>query len=87
MIVEFKQEFDNDLSKCDQKIIKQVFKKIYLFKKINNLNWIWWIKKLRWYKYFYRIRIWDYRLWFSYKNNKIILERFLHRKDIYKYYP
>jgi len=87
MIVEFKENFDKDLSRLDKKIIFRVFNKIKLLKEINNLDDISWIKKLTWFHNFYRIRIWDYRLWFSYVDWKIILERFLHRKDIYRYFP
>jgi len=45
------------------------------------------IKKLSGFKYHYRIRIGDYRVGVVIKNDKITFERFLHRKDIYKYYP
>ncbi len=46
------------------------------------------IKKLRGYKSYFRIRIGDYRLGFEKINEeKICLIRFLHRKDIYKYFP
>jgi mRNA interferase RelE/StbE len=45
------------------------------------------IKKLSGFKYHYRIRIGNYRVGIVIKNNEVIFERFLHRKDIYKYYP
>jgi mRNA interferase RelE/StbE len=35
----------------------------------------------------YRIRIGNYRLGFYYIEGAVILTRFLHRKDIYKYFP
>jgi len=87
MIVEFREEFDKDLSKIDKKILKRIFLKIEELENVLSLNNLSQIKKLRWFKNFYRIRIWDYRLGFSISDNKIILERFLHRKDIYKYFP
>ena len=87
MIVEFREEFDNDLSKLDKKLINRIFTKINLFKEKGKISEISWIKKLSWFDNCYRIRIWDYRLWFSYQDWKIILERFLHRKEIYRYYP
>lgn len=44
-------------------------------------------KKLRGAKNFYRFKIGDYRIGFRKFNNSIVLERVLHRKDIYKYFP
>lgn len=45
------------------------------------------IKKLSGFKYHYRIRIGDYRVGIVIKDDEVIFERFLHRKDIYKFYP
>jgi mRNA interferase RelE/StbE len=68
-------------------LISRIFDKINLLKDSSNLNSISWVKKLVWYKLLYRIRIGNYRMWFSYNNWEIVLQRFLHRKDIYKKYP
>ena len=87
MIVEFNENFDKDLVKIEKKLLKRLFIKISLFEKCKNINEISGIKKLKWFDTFYRIRIWDYRIWFSMSAWKIVLERFLHRKDIYRYYP
>jgi mRNA interferase RelE/StbE len=45
------------------------------------------LKKLTGYKYHYRIRVGDYRIGIYFNNNKLELARFMHRKDIYKYFP
>ena len=45
------------------------------------------IKKLTGFKFHYRIRIGDYRAGIVIKNNEVIFERLIHRKDIYKYFP
>jgi mRNA interferase RelE/StbE len=45
------------------------------------------LKKLIGGEVYYRIRILDYRLGFAYEAEKIILIRFLHRKEIYNYFP
>lgn len=87
MIVRFNEKFDKDLSKLDNILITRIFSKINLFKNSNNLTDIHWIRKLSWYENYYRLRIWDYRLWFSYNNWVIVLERFMHRKDIYNNFP
>ncbi len=45
------------------------------------------IRKLKGYTYYYRIRFGDYRIGVAYRNDNVSLERLLHRKDIYKYFP
>lgn len=45
------------------------------------------LKKLKGYKYFYKIRFGDYRAGIRIENNILVFERLLHRKDIYKFYP
>ena len=43
--------------------------------------------KLSGYTDYYRIRIGEYRIGLKYSNKTITLVRFLHRKDIYKFFP
>ena len=43
--------------------------------------------KLKGYNNFYRIRFGNYRAGFRFEDNTMTLERIMHRKDIYKYYP
>ncbi|MBI4648569.1 MAG: type II toxin-antitoxin system RelE/ParE family toxin [Bacteroidia bacterium] len=45
------------------------------------------LKKLKGYKNHYRIRIGDYRIGLFIENNIVEFSRFLHRKNIYKYFP
>ena len=45
------------------------------------------IKKLKGHDNYYRLKISDYRLGFSYENGEINIIRFLHRKEIYKLFP
>ena len=42
---------------------------------------------MRGYLNFYKIRFGDYRLGLQVIGNKIICERVLHRKEIYRYFP
>jgi len=44
-------------------------------------------EKLKGYREFYKIRFGDYRVGFRYENGILTLERVLHRKDIYRYFP
>ncbi|MGA9351150.1 MAG: type II toxin-antitoxin system RelE/ParE family toxin [Anaerolineae bacterium] len=39
------------------------------------------------YDTFYRIRLGDYRIGIEVLEDKVILVRILHRKDIYRYFP
>ncbi|GIK72728.1 MAG: hypothetical protein BroJett021_17160 [Chloroflexota bacterium] len=36
---------------------------------------------------YYRIRVGDYRLGLALEGDTVILVRFLHRKEIYRYFP
>ena len=45
------------------------------------------VKKLKGFATYYRIKINNYRLGFSYENGEIHVIRFVHRKDIYKVFP
>lgn len=46
------------------------------------------VKKMSGYSEYYRIRIGDFRLGIKYQEGNVItLIRFLHRKEIYKYFP
>ena len=45
------------------------------------------LEKLKDYKTYYRIRVGNYRVGIEIIQDKVIFTRFLHRKDIYKYFP
>jgi mRNA interferase RelE/StbE len=45
------------------------------------------LEKLKGYETYYRLRIGDFRVGIEFVESKVILTRFLHRKDIYKYFP
>ncbi len=45
------------------------------------------LKKMQGYDTYYRIRIGEYRIGIEVIDDEIIFTRFLHRKDIYKYFP
>ncbi len=44
-------------------------------------------RKMRGYKNYYRIRMGDYRIGLELDNDTVVFKRYLHRKDIYKYFP
>jgi mRNA interferase RelE/StbE len=46
------------------------------------------MKKIEGYESYYRIKMGDYRLGMeAVSNREVIFLRFLHRKDIYRYFP
>jgi len=53
-----------------------------------SLNAIAHVKKLKGsVPHYYRIRVGDYRIGIKLENDKIIFVRFLHRKEMYRYFP
>jgi mRNA interferase RelE/StbE len=45
------------------------------------------VKKMQGYDSLYRIRLGDYRIGIEVVADQVIFVRFLHRKDIYRYFP
>lgn len=88
-----KVNFSKNIFKDFDKIKDELLEKINLFvQALENINDIselskYDIKKLKWYKIYYRIRFWDFRLWFKVLENEIVLITIKHRKDIYKIFP
>jgi len=88
MKVEFLKSFLKDLDSVKVKSVKQaLINLIALMERVNSLEEIPGIKKLKGHKSAYRVRLGDYRLGFFFENSTILLARFLHRKDIYRIFP
>jgi len=86
--VKFEAKFAKDLRAIrDQKLLNKVKEIIEDCKSANTLSDINHIKKMQGYDTFYRIRLADYRIGIEIINDEIIFTRFLHRKDVYKYFP
>jgi mRNA interferase RelE/StbE len=45
------------------------------------------IEKMKGYEFCYKVRFGEYRVGLKMERNKIILERVLHRKEIYRFFP
>ena len=88
MILKLKESFDKDVEKVQNKeLLIRLSETIIKIEKANLIKEIPNIKKLRGYKYHYRIKLGDYRIGAEIIDNEIYLVRFLHRKDIYRYFP
>lgn len=88
MKVEFRKSFVKDLERMTVKSLKQRVKHtIDQVEQAETLHQIGDIKKLRGSEGYYRIRIGDYRIGLAAKAGTVVFVRFLHRKDIYRYFP
>ncbi|HET7088333.1 MAG TPA: type II toxin-antitoxin system mRNA interferase toxin, RelE/StbE family [Anaerolineae bacterium] len=88
MKVEFKSSFAKDLKKVKDKDLKARVKQVIeLVEKAKSLQEIQGTKKLKGGDRYYRIRIEDYRVGLTLEGDTVTFVRFLHRKDIYRYFP
>lgn len=88
MKILFEKKFLKDINALNNKNLKQRIEQIIIeienatsFDNLNNC------KKLKGHKSAYRIRIGEYRLGFFFENQTVIFTRFMHRKEIYRYFP
>ncbi len=88
MNLEFKGSFVKDLKKIKEKQlqgqIRELIEKVEASANITELENM---KKLSGSDVYYRIRLGDYRVGLKIENNTVYFVRFLHRKDIYRYFP
>lgn len=88
MIIEIDKSFKKDFQNLkNNEIQKRIIQKLDKLEKLDDLSKISNIKKMKWFETFYRLRVWDYRVWFEFNWNKIILLRVRSRKDIYNIFP
>jgi len=80
--------FEKDIHHIsDKKLAAQVIAAIQAMEACKKLAELRNIKKMVAKGNYYRIRIGNYRLGFKAETDTIILLRFMHRKDIYNYFP
>lgn len=88
MKIKFESSFEKDLKSIkDTKLLNKLKSIIIECKNSDNPRSIKNLKKLRGYQTFYRIRIGNYRVGIELEEDTLIFTRFLHRKDIYKFFP
>jgi len=88
MKVLFKKKFLKNINALNNKELKQRIEQIIIdIENVSDFNQIINLKKLKGHKSAYRIRIGEYRLGFFFENWEVIFACFMHRKDIYKYFP
>jgi len=89
MIIEFDKSFEKSLEKLKNKtLFPKIEKTIIEFENAKSLSELSNIKKLTGYKFYYRVRIGEYRLGVEkIAENTLRLIIVAHRKDIYKLFP
>jgi len=88
MNVEFKSSFVKDLKKIKEKQLQsQIRELIEKIESTENMTELENVKKLSGSDVYYRIRLGDYRVGLKIENETVCFVRFLHRKDIYRYFP
>ena len=88
MNVAFRRSFVRDLRRVrDNNLRERVKETIEAIEGVETLREMSNVKKLRGGEGYYRIRIGDYRLGLVLEGDTVVFVRFLHRKDIYRYFP
>ena len=88
MKVRFKRSFVQDLERVKDKELKErVRETIARVEGAQTLQEIGSVRKLRGGERYYRVRIGDYRLGLILEGHTVVFVRFLHRKDVYRYFP
>ena len=89
MKIRIDKSFDRDVDRIkNKKTLRKLQDFISLIEKARSIHEIPHGKKIRGYTSLYRIRIGDYRMGIEVKSNdEAVLLRFLHRKEIYRYFP
>lgn len=88
MKIEFLQSFHKDLSRIREKQTLTAAKEtIEQVESANTLADMVGIKKMRGSKDYFRIRLGDYRIGLKLQDDTFVFVRFLHRKEIYRYFP
>ena len=88
MIIRIDKSFEKDTDKINNKdLLLKIADCIEKVKKADSIQSIKNLKKLKGSNSYYRIKIGDYRIGLFIEKDKTEFIRFLHRKDIYKYFP
>lgn len=88
MKVAFEANFARDLKRVrDKQLLQRVQQVIQGVKEAAMIDTVAGVKKMQGYDTFYRVRLGDYRIGIEVVDDQVIFVRFLHRKDVYRYFP
>jgi mRNA interferase RelE/StbE len=86
---QFKESFAKDLKKRSREKnllarVKEIIKAMEAAQSLDELNNV---KKLKAEGGYYRIRLGDYRIGLKIEGETVVFVRFLHRSEVYRYFP
>ena len=88
MKTSFRNSFLRDLKAIrDKQLLSRVKEVIEHVEKTDSLTNLPNLKQLKREKNYYRIRIGEYRLGLAVQDDNVVFIRFLHRREIYRYFP
>ena len=88
MKISYRKNFLKELSKIPSGTRKRIEKFVFEeLPKSNSIFEIGTVEQMKGYRSCYKVRFGSYRIGFKIENGAVILERALHRKDIYRYFP
>ena len=88
MKISYRKSFLKELSKIPsgtrQRMENFVFEQL---PKTNSIFGIGIVEQMKGYRSYYKVRFGSYRIGLKIENDTVIIEKALHRKDIYRYFP
>lgn len=88
MDIRFERSFGRDLANIrDKKLLRRVKDIIDEVEGSGDLSSISQLKKLKGYDTYYRVRLGDYRIGIEVLGDTLIFVRFLHRREVYSFFP
>jgi mRNA interferase RelE/StbE len=88
MIIFYQKKFLKDLAWIPSPLRKKI--EDFVFKELPaaaNFSHVKGVENMTGYPHYYKIRFGDYRLGIHYENGSLTVERILHRREIYRYFP
>jgi mRNA interferase RelE/StbE len=88
MKIVYRKSFLKELSKIPSETRLKM--EIFVFEELPKANSIFevgTIEQMKGYRSYYMVRFGSYRIGLKLENDKVIMEKALHRKDIYRYFP
>ena len=88
MNVVYRKRFLKELSKIPSETRSRI--ESFIFKDLqdaNSISEIGVIEQMKGYPSYYKVRFGSYRIGLKMEDDTVILEKALHRKDIYRYFP
>jgi len=87
MKYEYTNAFIKDVKKTSPEIQSQIKNLIEEINAVDRLGDLPNVKKMKGFFNAFRIRLGEYRVGVFWENDKLVLARMLHRREVYRYFP